>query len=368
VRAKTADSSAQTSFPGGNLFEDDFYSQALQGPYESFNIGDLVLEAGETLRQCRLAYATFGTLNEHKSNVILVTTWFAGTHKIIEQVYIGADRALDPAKYFIVVVNQIGGGLSTSPHNTAFPIGAGNFPAISIGDDVVAQERLLRQKFGIEKLALVTGGSMGAQQVYEWAVRFPTKVERAAPIAGTARTTPHDWLFVETLIEAITSDPAWDSGWYSESRAVHKGLSRHALQWALMGLSAEFLRAEEWRGVGFSSLEDFLKNFFYASFLPMDPNNLLCMARKWQRADVSRHAGGDLALALDRVKARTVVMPIVSDMFFVTADCAAEQVLVPGSSLKILDTAWGHVGLYGLDPGYLHQVDGVLGDLLAQAV
>lgn len=97
----------------------------------------------------------------------------------MEQAYIGARRVLDPAKYFIVVVNQIGGGLSTSPHNTPFPLGMANFPAISIGDDVVAQERFLREHFGIETLALVVGGSMGAQQVYEWAVRFPDRVLRA---------------------------------------------------------------------------------------------------------------------------------------------------------------------------------------------
>ena len=87
-----------------------------------------------------------------------------------------------------------------------------NFPHVRIGDDVVAQQKLLREKFGIERLALVVGGSMGAQQTYEWAVRFPDKVKRAAPIAGTAHNTPHDFLFTETLVEAITSDPGWNRG------------------------------------------------------------------------------------------------------------------------------------------------------------
>ena len=74
-----------------------------------------------------------------------------------------------------------------------------------IGDDVRAQERLLRGQFGIKELQLVVGGSMGAQQTYEWAVRFPEKVNRAAPIAETAKNTPHDFIFTETLKEAITS-------------------------------------------------------------------------------------------------------------------------------------------------------------------
>jgi len=56
------------------------------------------------------------------------------------------------------------------------------------------------------------GGSMGAQQTYEWAVRYPYMVERAAPIAGTAKNTEHDFLFVETLADAITSDPGFKKG------------------------------------------------------------------------------------------------------------------------------------------------------------
>ena len=117
-----------------------------------------------------------------------------------------------------------------------------------------------------------------------------------------------------------------------------------------MGLSPPFFSGEGWRDAGFSSLEDFLLNFLYASFLPMDPNDLLCMARKWQEADVSRNTGGDLPAALRRIRARTTVMPISSDMFFVTADCAAEQELIARSELRPLKTFWGHIGLYGLDP------------------
>ncbi|EWS59141.1 Homoserine O-acetyltransferase [Methylibium sp. T29-B] len=191
------------------MVDNEYYSQAVHGPYESFDIGDLVLEEGGTIRSCRIAYATFGTLSAAKDNAILVPTWFSGTSKIMEQAYIGPGRALDPEKYFIVVANQIGNGLSSSPHNTAWPLGMANFPKVRIGDDVVAQQRLLKGRFGIESLALVVGGSMGAQQTYEWAVRFPDAVKRAAPIAGTAKNTPHDFLYAQSLCDAITSDPAW---------------------------------------------------------------------------------------------------------------------------------------------------------------
>jgi homoserine O-acetyltransferase len=136
--------------------------------YELFDIGRLELEEGGVLPSCKLAVATHGQLNAARDNAILVPTWYAGTSKIIEQVYIGKGRALDPDKYFIVVVNQIGNGLSTSPHQADDPSA---FPRVRIGDDVVAQHRLLTQRFGINKLAMVVGGSMGAQQTFEWAVR-----------------------------------------------------------------------------------------------------------------------------------------------------------------------------------------------------
>ena len=196
------------------MISNSYYSQDVHGPYELHDIGNLELEEGGTIRDCKLAYATFGALNAAKDNAILVPTWYSGTSKIMEQVYIGKGRALDPDKYFIIVVNQIGNGLSTSPHNTPAPAGMGNFPHVRIGDDVRAQHRLVTEKFGVKSLALVVGGSMGAQQTYEWAVRYPEMVKRAAPIAGTARNTVHDFLFTETLMEAITSDPGFNKGFY----------------------------------------------------------------------------------------------------------------------------------------------------------
>ena len=148
------------------MIENPYYSQEGHGPDELHDIGDLDLEEGGTIRGCKLAVATHGTLNADKDNAILVPTWYSGTSKIIEQVYIGKGRALDPDKYLIVVVNQIGNGLSTSPHNTPALDGMANFPKVRIGDDVRAQHRLLTERFGLTSLALVGGGSMGAQQTY----------------------------------------------------------------------------------------------------------------------------------------------------------------------------------------------------------
>jgi homoserine O-acetyltransferase/O-succinyltransferase len=350
------------------MIENTYYSQEVHGPYELHDIGNLDLEEGGTIRSCKLAVATFGSLNAARDNAILIPTWYSGTSKIMEQVYIGKGRALDPGKHFIIVINQIGNGLSTSPHNTPPPGGMGNFPRVRIGDDVRAQHKLVTETFGLTSLALVVGGSMGAQQTYEWAVRYPDMVKRAAPIAGTAKNTVHDFLFTETLADAITSDPGFAGGFYKSPADVREGLLRHAKMWAVMGWSTEFFQQQRHRALGFSSQDDFIINFMYAYFAAMDPNDLLCMAWKWQRGDVSRHTGGDLRAALARIKALTFVMPMSSDMFFPVADCQAEWRLIPNAEFRPIETIDGHLALFGADPNVLAQLDRHLTELLAREV
>lgn len=350
-----------------------FYTPEVQGAYELHSLGRFELEEGGVIPDLQLAVATYGTLNEARDNAILVPTWFSGTHQTWELVYIGPGRALDPEKYFIVVVNQIGNGLSTSPHNTDGEIAMSAFPRVRIGDDVRAQEQLLREHFGIERLALVVGGSMGAQQTWEWAVRFPDKVLRAAPVAGTAQNTPHDFLFAQTLIDAITSDPGWNGGDYSSHEDVADGLRRHADIWAVLGLSTEFWRSEFWRNVElpdvtWDTFEEFRDRFLRPIFGAMDPNALLSMAWKWQRGDVARNTAGDLAAALGRVTARMFVMPIDEDMFFPPRDCVREQEQVRGSELRVLPSIAGHFGLFGFEEAYLRAFDDNLKELLATEV
>ena len=350
------------------MIDNPYYSSEFHGDYDLISVGRLDLEEGGSIPDCHLAVVTFGTLNEAKDNAILVTTWYSGSHQIFRDVYIGPDHALNPDEYFIVVINQIGGGLSTSPHNASGAnagIGMSRFPHVRIGDDVVAQERLLREHFGIETLQLVVGGSMGAQQTYEWMVRFPDKVRRAAPIAGTAQNTPHDFLYTKALVEAITSDPGFKDGEYSSNADVVDGLRRHAGIWAVMGFSTEFWKQEVWRALEFESKEAFMAGFLEPYFTAMDPNNLLCMAWKWQRGDVARHTGGDLAAALGRSTATTRILPINEDMFFPVRDHEAEQALTPNSQLGVIDDVLGHLGLFGVAPTFIAQVDQYLNELLA---
>lgn len=353
------------------MIDSNFYTHEFHGDYDVVSVGRLDLEDGGVIPDCLLAVATFGELNDARDNAILIPTWYSGTHQVWRDIYIGPDHALDPGRYFIVCVDQIGSGLSVSPHNAQGPnesLAMSKFPHVRIGDDVVAQERLLREHFGIDTLALVAGGSMGAQQTYEWAVRFPDKVLRAAPIAGTAQNTPHDFLIAETMREAIMSDPGWKGGEYESNSEVLDGLTRQAHIWAVVGFSTEFWKQEVWRALDFESREAFLQGFLEPYFTAMDPNDLLAQAWKWQRGDVSRHTDGDLSAALGRITAKTFVMPIDEDLLFPPRDCSPEQQLIKDSELRVVNDVLGHLGLFGVSPTYMPQIDQHLRDLLATEV
>ena len=345
--------------------EHSYYNQENHGDYQLISIGDFDLAEGGKIPNLELAVRTIGTLNADKSNAVLITTWYSGTSKIMEDVYVGQGHAIDPDKYFIVIVNQIGNGLSTSPWNADESISRSKFPNVRIEDDVKAQHKLLTEHFGINKLELVMGGSMGAQQTYEWAVSFPDFMKRAAPIAGYAKNTDHDFMFNRTLIDTLTIDSAFKGGEYDSIESMKEALSRHGNLWNVMGYSTEMWRKEMWRALGFESAISFSEGFTQAYFQPMDPNTLLRCAWKWQHGDVSRNTNGDLKAALGQINCKLYCMPIDEDMFFRLADCKVEQEMIPNSEWKPIRSDWGHLALFGMDPEYTNQVDKNLNELLS---
>ena len=342
----------------------DFYNEKNHGSYEIFNLGDFELQRSGSLPDCKLAYATAGELADAKDNAILFPVMFSGTSGSLRH-YIGEGLALDPKKYFIIIPNQLGNGLSSSPNNSEAPLDAGSFPPLDIADDVRAQHRLLDEHFGITKLQLVVGWSMGAQQTYEWAVRYPEMVRRAAPIAGTAKVTPHDALYVDTFCAALKSDPVWNNGNYGDE-VVKDGLQLLARVFALMGVCPEFYKQQLWQKLDIKSMDEFLSGFWEKWFAPMDPNVLLCMADKWKNGDVSIPYDGDLNKALQRITARTTVIAFSEDMFIPEQDCRAEQAMIANSKIEVLDSLWGHFTTLGLFEEDFKRINEILGDLLAQ--
>lgn len=287
--------------------------------YEIFEAGDVTLQSGAVFPGLRLAYKTYGALNAAKDNVILYPTSFSAQHTDTEWL-IQPGGVLDPTKYFIVIPNLFGNGLSSSPSNA----GDGPFPVLSYHDAIAIQHRLLTERFGITKLALVYGWSMGGMQAYHWAARYPAMVERAAVVCGSARCSPYNYVFLEGVKAALTADPAWRDGRFVEKPvAGFRAMGRLYAGWAM---SHGFYRDELWRNAGFTSLEDYLQRGWDTVFARRDANDLLAQVGIWQRGDISGCAefSGDLEGALAAIKAHMLLMPGSTDRYFDPRDNEAE--------------------------------------------
>ena len=334
--------------------------------YEIYDLGDVVLQKGATLRGCKLAFKTFGTLNPAKDNVIVYPTWYSGQHYDNEWL-VGEGRALDPKKYFIIIPNMLGNGLSSSPSNTPEPYNGPRFPHVTPYDNVRAQHRLVTEKFGIKHIRLVTGWSMGALQTFHWGALYPDMMDLIAPFCGSAKCSRHNFVFLEGVKAALTADAAWKEGWYTDKPA--RGLRAAARVYAGWGFSQDFYRAKlDIEALGYSSLEDFLVAFWEGFFLPKDANNLLTMLSTWQNGDISNNPlyGGDYKKALSSIKAKAIVMPASTDLYFPPEDSAFEVENMPNAELRVVETYWGHfAGGPGTSPDDIKTLDAALKELLA---
>ena len=135
-----------------------------------------------------------------------------------------------------------------------------------------------------------------------------------------------------------------------------------------MGFSTEFWKQERYTGSRFEDYGCLPRRLPQALLRGHGPNDLLAMMWKWQRGDVARHTGGDLAAALGRITAKTFVLPIDEDMFFPIRDHVTEQAHIKGSELRVINDVLGHLGLFAVNPDYMPQIDRHLGELLATPV
>jgi homoserine O-acetyltransferase/O-succinyltransferase len=333
--------------------------------YEIFELGDFELQMGATLRSAKLAYKTYGSLNADKSNVIVYPTWYSGQHYDNEWL-IGEGMALDPKKYFIIIPNMFGNGLSSSPSNTPQPYNQARFPKVTFYDNIRAQHRLVTEKFEIETIALVVGWSMGAGQTYQWAVSYPEMVERILPFCGSAKTSLHNIVFLEGVKAALQADAAWKGGWYNKPPTT--GLRAVGRVYAGWGLSQAYYREKVYLQQGYSSLEDFLVEFWEGFFLKKDANNLLAMLWTWQNGNIGNSPGfeGNFEKALNAIRAKAVVMPAEMDLYFPPEDNEYEVKLMPDAEFRVIKSVWGHFAGGGVNPVDTQFIDEALKELLSK--
>lgn len=333
--------------------------------YAVYDLGPSTLQHGATVPNLRLAYKTYGTLAPDKSNLVLYPTSYGAQH-YDTQWLIGPGRVLDPTDWFIVIPNMFTNGLSTSPSNLAEPLGHGRFPVLTHWDNIHAQKRLIEEVFGVERIALIYGWSMGGQQALHWGSLFPEMVERVCAVCTSARTSPHNKVFLEGVRATLTADPAW-AGDHFRDRPV-TGLRAMGRVYAGWAMSQAFYRDELWRGAGFSSLEDWLVRSWEGNFLRRSGDDLLASLDTWYRSDISDNEvhNGDLAAALGAITAKSIIMPSTTDLYFTAFDSERETAQMPNAEFRPIVSDWGHrAGNPNLNPADEAVLRQAVADLLA---
>jgi homoserine O-acetyltransferase/O-succinyltransferase len=269
------------------------------------DLGDLKLSSGETLRHCRLGYRTLGSLNAAKSNAVLFPTWFRGGSENLLAL-VGPGKLVDSARFYVILVDALGNGVSSSPSNSRPPQSRARFPQIGIRDMVNAEHELAVRTLGLSHLHAVMGISMGGMQTFEWMVAYPDFFDYAVPIVGTPWQSSYDLLLWKTTGRAIRLDPAWKKGNYrkppEEALRTAAGITGLAIETP----EAVVRRAPAANYAAYAAERE-------KSALASDANDYLRQLDAMIAHDIRSRFGGDFARAAAAVRAHALVVVGVRD-------------------------------------------------------
>jgi homoserine O-acetyltransferase/O-succinyltransferase len=270
-------------------------------PDQVYTIPEFTFENGESLQNMKVGYSTHGTLDADRSNAVLITHG-TSQNRNVYNLFIGPGKALDTDEYFIVAVDAIGGGLSSQPKD-----GLGvEFPDYTVRDMVHAQHELVTRHLGIERLHAVGGPSMGAFQALEWGINYPDAMKGLMLIVPGGRSDRHVHAIFDAVETAIKLDPKYQGGEYTEN--PREGIVLGGMiyfPWLYTDEHINTIGDKEWDAAIRSFGEGWAKAW--------DANGLLLRYNASRNFDASKPFGGDLEEALAQVKARTLIMPGMTD-------------------------------------------------------
>lgn len=260
-------------------------------------LGDFKLENGEMIRDCRIGYRTYGKLNQEKSNAILITTWAGGTTEQLQSSIV-AGGLINPTKYFVVAIDALGNGVSSSPSNSKTQPRM-KFPQFALRDAVNTQHEVLTRVLKINHLRAVIGVSMGGMQTFEWLVAYPNFMDKAIPIVGSPQLAPYDLVHWQTQIDVITNDANWKNGGYEKNPARDVEYGFGAI---LLTTPEDFNRKTSRQKV----LEEFTKA--KAEMKGSDANNKIRQTQAMMSLDITEKFGGSWEKTAQAVKAKVFVI------------------------------------------------------------
>ena len=308
-------------------------------------------ESGVVLPEAHIVYGTYGKLNAAGDNAVLMPSHYMAEMHGYEWL-IGPGKVFDPAKDFLITSELFGNGRSSSPSNTAEPFHGPRFPVTTIRDNVNVVHQLLTEDLHVKHLRAVIGFSMGAQQAFQWGVSYPDYMSRIVATSGTAKTYGHGIVRLESEINAISTDPAFNAGQYTTEPV--RGIQAFSLVWTAWLYSQEWWRDELWKQdeQKFKTLEEAIA-WYRDNFIPgADANNLILQMHTWERHDVGQTPGfhGDLAAALRSIRVPVLYMPSATDLYFPVEDARYEAQFLQYGILLPIPSLWGHPAGAGASP------------------
>jgi homoserine O-acetyltransferase len=303
---------------------------AMEGRQQFAYLGACKLVSGKQIDRCRVGYRTWGRLNAARSNAVLIPSWFSGTSANWFDA-IGPNGLVDPARYFVVVIDALADGISSSPSNSPSQHGP-DFPAITIQDMVNAEHRLAAETLHLKHVHAVMGISMGGFQTFEWMVDYPGFMDDAIPIVGSPKPNGRDLLLTLSDMDAVRSDPAFEDGHYTKAPAVAEA----QLIWQLnLTTPAQFARThppEVFR-------RDYAK-WEANGILPFDANDWITQLGACLHQDIGH--GGTLEEAARRVHAKVLIIPSAQD-HMVNPEPALNFARLIGAKVFLLEGDCGHL-------------------------
>jgi homoserine O-acetyltransferase len=301
-----------------------------EGQQQFAELGVCRLTSGQEITDCRLGYRTWGKLNSQRSNAVLFPTWFSGRSEDI-QALVGAGKLVDSARYFVIAVDALGDGVSSSPSSSATQPRL-KFPAFTIHDMVAAEYRLAIEKLQLTHVHAVMGISMGGMQSFEWTVSYPDFMDVAIPIEGSPRLTGYDLLLWHAEEDALRTDPAWRGGSYAKSPPL---AAVQVLGQMNMTTPAYYARSHPPEKFAADYAE-----YSVTGIAPFDANDCLYQLEAMIHLDVAH--GGTLDSAAKRVKAKMLVVVSAQD-HLVNPKPALDFAALLGAKTLVLESDCGHL-------------------------
>ena len=294
------------------------------------SLGDCRLSTAAVLPNCRVAYRAYGRLNATRDNVVLIPTWLLGRSEDWLPL-LTAEPLVDTTRFYVIVVDALADGLSSSPSNTA-PGARAVFRDLTIGDMVESQYRLLTERLGIRHLRAVMGFSMGGMQAIEWAVRYPSFVDRIVPIAGTPRVGAFNRLVLTAMLDEIADGRR--AGIPPDSLWPRLARTEMLFVQTPIGLNA--------RGAD-SVAHDIEANA--RNYRVWDLDDYAAQIAALRRYDVTADYGHDMGRAAARVRAPMLAVYSWDD-HMVSPDTMAEFARIVGADTLSIASTCGHVMVF----------------------